>query len=237
MQVLVFDAAASIDDSVLKFLHARGYDVSVTFNPRDAVERLRQTEFDCILLDVTTAAKCLKLLEMRKLVRTSAVVFMTTEPIDVLVAEAEDEGSIEFQSLPVLIENLEHLPQPVMLVGPDLCPALLEAAKEKQLRVSSARTLQFVMNLMVDGWCQIVWLHTEIPGRAQDGKVAIVHQISAKSAAILASTLPDTAPGISCSTKPTTAVEYVTLLRRVADDRLAPCGRSEMRFTSSRDGR
>jgi CheY-like chemotaxis protein len=226
MQVLVIDAAPSIDASILQFLRARGYVVTFSRSPLEAFEVLQHSEFDCILLDLTTCSECLGLLEMRKLVRTSAVTFMTPPPIDVLVAEAEQEGSVEFQSLPDLIKNLEHFSQPVMLVGPNLPSPLLRAVRDKLLRVLIARTLHFAMNLMVDGWCQIVWLPAEIPELARDEKIAIVHQINAKLLAILASALPDTAPGITVSPKPTTAIEFITLLRRISGDRLAPCGRS-----------
>lgn len=225
MQVLVVDAAPSIDASILQFLRARGYDVTVSRTPQEAFEALEQTEFDYILLDLTTSSP-LGLFEMRKLIRTSAVTFMTTMAIETLVAEAEVEGSIEFQSLPILIENLEHFPHPVMFVGPNLPSPLLKAARDKELRVSIARTLHFAMNLMVDGWCHIVWLHAEIPERARAGKIAIVHQIGPKVLAILASALPDTAPGITVSPKPTTAIELIALLRQRSGDRLAPCGRS-----------
>jgi CheY-like chemotaxis protein len=229
MRVLIFDAAPSIDPSALQSLRARGFDVVVTRTPREAVEQLHQTEFDSILLDVSTSPECLGLFEMRNFMRTSAVTFLTTKPIESLVTETENEGSIEFQSVPALIEKLECFPQPVMLVGKDLPLALLESARMKELRIFSARTLQFATNLMVDGWCQIIWLHAEIPGRAHPDTAAVVHQIGSKLLAILSSALPDAAPGITCSPKPTTAREFVALLRQVRDDRVAPCGYSGIR--------
>jgi hypothetical protein len=139
--------------------------VVVTRTPREALEQLHENEFDSILLDVSTSAECLGLFEIRNFMRTSAVTFLSTEPIESLVTETENEGSIEFQSVPALIEKLEYFPQPVMFVGKDLPLALRESARKKELHISSAKTLQFATNLMVDGWCQIIWLHAEIPGR------------------------------------------------------------------------
>jgi len=46
MRVLILDAASSIDQSALQFLQARGFDVVVARTPREALEQLRQTEFD-----------------------------------------------------------------------------------------------------------------------------------------------------------------------------------------------
>jgi len=229
MQVLIFDADPSIDQSVLRYLHARNYEITITRTPAEALDLIHRTEFDCILLDVSTAAECLGLLEIRQLVRTSAVGFMTTMPIESLVAEVVAEGSIEFQSFPVLLENLEHLDQPTLLAGTNLPAALFRSARDKGLRISIARTLQFAMNLLVDGWCQVVWLYAEIPGRAESDKGAIVHHVGAKQLAILASGLSDSTPGITCRRKPEKAAEFMALLQDIAGNQPAPCGLTEVR--------
>lgn len=229
MRVLILDATALIDQSALQFLRERGFDVVATRTPREALEQLHENEFDSILLDVSTSAECLGLFELRDLMRTSAVTFLTTKPIESMVMEAESEGSIEFLSVPALIEKLEYFPQPAMFVGKDLPLLVRESARKKNLHISSASTLQFATNLMVDGWCQIVWLHAEIPGRALPDKAAVVHKIGSRLLAILAWALSDAAPGITCSPTPTTAREFAALLRQVSDDRLAPCGHSGTR--------
>jgi hypothetical protein len=229
MRVLILDATPLVDQSALQFLRARGFDVVVTRTPSEALEQMHENEFDSILLDVSTSAECLGLFEMRDFMRTSAVTFLTTKPIESMVMETENEGGIEFQSLPALIEKLEYFRQPVMFVGRELPLLLRESARKKNLHITSARTLQFATNLMVDGWCQIVWLHAEIPGRSHPDKGVVVHKIGSRLLAILASALADAAPGITCSPRPTTAREFVALLRQVGDDRLAPCGRSTIR--------
>jgi CheY-like chemotaxis protein len=229
MRVLILDATPLIDQSALQFLRERGFDVVVTRSPREALEQLHENEFDSILLDVSTSAECLGLLEIRDFMRRSAVTFLTREPIESMVMETENEGSIEFQSVPALIEKLEYFRQPVMFVGKNLPLLLRESASKKNLHISSARTLQFATNLMVDGWCQIVWLHAEIPGRPHPDKAGVVHKIGSRLLAVLASALSVAAPGITCSPRPTTARELVALLRQVSDDRLAPCGRSAIR--------
>ena len=105
MQVLIFDADPSIDQSILQYLHLRNYDVTIARTAREALDLIHRTEFDCILLDVSTNAEYFGLVEIRQLMRTSAVGFMTSMPVESLVAEAVAEGSIQFQSLPDLIEK------------------------------------------------------------------------------------------------------------------------------------
>jgi len=46
---------------------------------------------------------------------------------------------------------VEYLPQPIMLAGGHLSTSFFRAAKDKGLRISTARTLQFAVNLLVDG--------------------------------------------------------------------------------------
>jgi hypothetical protein len=229
MQVLIFDADPLIDQSILQYLHLRDYDVTIVRTVGEALDLIHRTEFDCILLDVSTAAEYFGLIEIRQLMRTSSVGFMTPIQVELLVAEAVAEGSIQFQSLPDLIENLEHLPQPIMLAGAHLPASFFRAARGKGLRISTARTLQFAMNLLVDGWCQIIWLYAEIPGRTQPDKAAVVHHVGAKQLAILASVLSGSMPGITCGRKPEKAAEFIALLQHSAGNQPALCGLAEVR--------
>jgi len=103
------------------------------------------------------------------------------------------------------------------------------AAKDKGLRISTARTLQFATNLLVDGWCQIIWLYAEIPGLAQPDRGAVVHQVGAKQLAILASVLSGSTPGITCGRKPEKAAEFIALLQSIAGNQPAHCGLAEVR--------
>jgi hypothetical protein len=157
---------------------------------------------------------------------------MTPMQVESLVTEAIAEGSIQFQSLPDLIENLEDLPQPTMLAGAHMPTSLFRAARDKGLRISTARTLQFAMNLLVDGWCQIIWIYAEIPGRAQSDKAAVVHHVGAKQLAILASVLSGSTPGITCSRKPQKAADFIVLLQHIAGNQPAHCGLAEVRGRS-----
>jgi hypothetical protein len=78
------------------------------------------------------------------------------------------------------------------------------------------------MNLMVDGWCQIVCLNAQIPGPIQPEHVAIVHHVGARETAILASVLPG--GGIMFTQKPPNPDEFVPLIRYIVENRSIPCG-------------
>jgi CheY-like chemotaxis protein len=222
MQVLIVDADPSIDESVLRYLHSRNYEATITGAPREALDLIHHNEFDCILVDVSTTAECLGLLEIRQLARRAAVAFMTTTPVETLVAEAVAEGSIEFQPFPILVGDFERFDQPIMYAGATLPRTLFLAARDKGLRLSTARTLQFAMNLLVDGWCQI-------PGRARPDQVAIIHHVGAKQLAILASGVSDSTPAITCCRKPQRAVEFVAVLQHIVGNSPTHCGLAEAR--------
>jgi CheY-like chemotaxis protein len=228
MQVLILDAHPSIEPSALPYLSARNYDITLAGTPGEAFDRIHRTEFDLVLLDVSTTAECMGLLEIRQFVTTSAVGFMTTMPVEALVAEAVAKGRIEFQSFPDLIEHLRQRDQPTMVAVTSFPGRLLVSAKEKGLRVSSARTLQFAMNLLADGWCQIVLLHAEIPGWLQPGKGAIVYHVGSKELAILAAGLSDPSAGIMCRRKPERVSELLAFLQHIAVNQAARCGLAEI---------
>jgi DNA-binding response OmpR family regulator len=59
VQVLIFDAGPSIDQSIVKYLHARNYEITIARTASEALDLIHRTEFDCILLDVSTTAETL----------------------------------------------------------------------------------------------------------------------------------------------------------------------------------
>ena len=52
MRVLMVDDNQDITDLVSKFLTAKGLDNVVTNDPRDGLERIKNEDFDVILLDI-----------------------------------------------------------------------------------------------------------------------------------------------------------------------------------------
>jgi hypothetical protein len=149
---------------------------------------------------------------------------MTAAPIESLIREAFAEGSIERISVPVLSTTIEHLSQPVLLVGARLHPGLIQAIRSKGLLFSNGTTLQFAMNLLGDGWCQIVLLVATIAGIAEPDELVIFHQVKAKQLAILAAALPDTLSAIVCIKKPQKAGDYIALFEQIAGNRTSHRG-------------
>jgi hypothetical protein len=184
------------------------------------VKLIHQTKFDCILIDIATSATRRGLAEIRQLIRTSAVVLMTAIPVESLIHEALAEGSLERLSVGVLRNKVDQLSHPALLVGTSFQPELIQALKSKGLLFFYGTTLQFAMNLLVDGWCQIVLLTADIPGMTDANDLAIFHQVKAKQLAILASSLPGTPSAIICIEKPQKAKDYIALFEQIAGHRM-----------------
>ena len=221
MPILIIDAQRSMDQDVLQTLFLRGYRVTTTETAREALDLVHQAEFDCILIDIATSASLDYggLAEIRLFARTSVVALITEVPIASLIREAIAEGSIEPLSVPVLSTKIDHLSHPALLVGSRLHPDLIQAIRNKGLLFSCGTTLQFAMNLLVDGWCQIVLLAADITGITEPDEVAIFHQVKAKQLAILASAMPGLPSAIICIKKPQKTNDYIALFEQIAGNR------------------
>jgi DNA-binding response OmpR family regulator len=86
MQVLIVDADPSIDQSILQYLHLRNYDITIVRTAGEALDLIHRTEFNCILLTFRPR-EYFGLVEIRQLMRTSAVGFDSMQ-VESLMAEA-----------------------------------------------------------------------------------------------------------------------------------------------------
>ena len=229
MRVLIVDKTPPLNDADLRTLYLRGYEVVTAGTEAEAIDWIHGSGFDCIVVGVPESGDSDfgDLGEIRQLARACALVLVTATTAAAFAQEAVAEGSIELNSAPVLAKKIGCLPQPTLIVGSDLQPAWIDTIRESGLRISVARTLQFAMNLLVDGWCQIIFLETEIPGLTENGNLAIFHQIHAKHLIILASALSDDSSTIIPSGRPQKLGQFLELFKHVAGNRPNPCGRTE----------
>ena len=226
MHVLIIDPAISPDEATLRALYLRGYDVTTISGEAEALDRVRRAAFDCILVGISESgiSDFGNLPKFRQLAMVSAVALVTAASAESFVKKALAEGSIEVQAASDLIAKVGRLAQPSLVVGPDLHPAWIQEIRDRGLRACSTSTLQFAMNLLVDGWCQVVLLEAHIPGLTQAGTLAAVHKINAPEMAILASAEFCMPPGIMLSRKPQTVGQFVSLFEQLTGNRRSPCG-------------
>lgn len=221
--ILVIDGTRSMDQAACRTLFSRGYQVTITETARDALELIQQADFKCIVINIATAASgdYGGPAEIRQFIRASAVALMKQVPMDSLIREALEDGSIERLTIPVLSAKIHHLPRPTLLVGTRVHPELIQSLRRKELLFSYGTTLQMAMNLLVDGWCDVVLSAADIAsGLIGTHEMAIFHQVRAKQLAILAFAMPGRASGIMCIETPQTADDYIALFERIGRTRI-----------------
>ncbi len=94
MQVLVVDDNQDITDLLSKFLKSKGFDIVVTNDPRDGLEKIKEKNYDAVLLDISMpefsgidiieSLERKKILKDQKIIIFSANAFTTDEINDML---------------------------------------------------------------------------------------------------------------------------------------------------------
>jgi hypothetical protein len=125
------------------------------------------------------------------------------------------------------LSRLEFFPKPVLVAGPVFHPSFRQAIQARNIHLSTANTLQFALSLLADGWSQIVYLQSDVPGRSGMAEVAVFHRIAVKELAILASGLSGIPTGITHCRRPQNAREFIVLFENVSDSWHGPCGLTE----------
>jgi len=215
-----------MDQATFRTLSSRGYEVTNTETVSEALELIHQNQFECIVIDIATSGTGHYggPAEIRQFIRASAVALMTQVSVSSLILEALEDGSIEPLAIRVLSAKIQHLSRPTLLVGSRLHGELIQSIRSKELLFSHATTLQIAMNLLVDGWCDIVLLTADMTNFMRADEIAIFHQVRAKQLAILASALPGKASGIVCVEKPQKAADYIALFEQIARNRIGARG-------------
>jgi len=89
MKVLIVDDNQDITDLLSKFLKSKGFDIVVTNDPRDGLERIKEKNYDAVLLDISMpefsgidiieSLERKKILKDQKIIIFSATAFTTNE--------------------------------------------------------------------------------------------------------------------------------------------------------------
>ena len=81
MKVLMVDDNKDITDLISKFLTAKGLETVVTNDPRDGLERIRNEDYDVILLDIAMPGFCgrdiIEALEKEKILKDKKIIIFS----------------------------------------------------------------------------------------------------------------------------------------------------------------
>ncbi len=156
-RVLVVDDDPGMVTTLRDILALSGYDVEAAYSGSEAVERVREGQPDCVLMDIRMPGMdgVDAFRQIKKLSPGSPVIFMTAFAASNLVDEARLEGAVEVVSKPLDLEYVlelvgqvkarrpENSSQTAVLIVDDdeaFCRSLGDALEARDFDVRSAHT-------------------------------------------------------------------------------------------------
>ena len=225
-KILVVDDNRSLAEALSDVLEAKGYIPSLAFDGVQAVEKVKQERFDCVLMDIRmprlSGVDAFK--EMKKLAPSTPVILMTAYSVQGLIEEARAEGALAILQKPVapkkifdIVDELKGVSS-VLIADPNPDPALMEGLTAQGARVAVAATAGEAINIAADGTHDAVLLSAEIQGLTSPDSVALFKRCDPKCLIILMSADPqeDHGPYIFAALqKPFKINDVVSLLEKV----------------------
>lgn len=112
-KILVVDDNWQFSENLYDILHEKGYDVDVTYSASQAVETIKKTEFDVVLMDIKMPL--MDGVEVISVIKdacpSTAVIIMSAYSVEELVDRGLKEGAAAFLRKPLdigkLIEQIE----------------------------------------------------------------------------------------------------------------------------------
>jgi DNA-binding NtrC family response regulator len=224
--LLLVDDNRSLVEALADVFETKGYRVDLAYDGLEAVERVRQTAYDCILMDIRmpgmNGVEAFK--EIKKLSPATRVILMTAYSVQGLIDEALHEGALAVLDKPVGLHKvlglLESLKGESSLLIVDEKPesSLLLTLQTKGYSVAVASTAAKALEIMAEKKHDAVLLNAEIRGLTNDDSIVLMREIDPKCIIIVMSADSDRPPNpyvYATLQKPFKVKEIVELLDRV----------------------
>ena len=221
-RVLVADDNRTMTEALRDVLEVKGYEVTVAFDGVEAVEKVSEAEFDCVLMDIRmprmNGVEAFK--QIKKLSRETNVILMTAYSVEALIDEARSEGVLAVLQKPVDLDKIIRIlaglsdGAGVILVVPEKEPHLARHLSEQGYRVAVSSSPSDAVELSCAGDHHVVILDAHIRGLTGPDSVVLCRQLDRKCMTILLSASSgDTVPGESVSLqKPFKVKDVISLL-------------------------
>ena len=225
-KILVVDDNRSLAEALGDVFEAKGYEPTLAFDGVQALEKVQQQRFDCILMDIRmprlSGVDAFK--EIKKLDPSIPVILMTAYSVQGLIEEARAEGVLAILQKPVAVKKIlgivDELRGSSSLLITDAHPdtKLVETLSEHGARVVVAANVREAISAAASGNYDAVLLNAEIQGLTSADNIALFKRCDPKCLIILMSVDPtqDYGPFVFAALqKPFRMQEVVSLLERV----------------------
>jgi two-component system, NtrC family, response regulator HydG len=225
-RLLAVDDNRSLVEALGDVFESRGYTVDTAFDGEQAVERVRNGAYDCILMDIRmpkmSGVDAFK--EIRKLSPNTPVILMTAYSVQDLIDEALAEGVFAVIHKPVAIDRIlatiEELRgrSPILIVDHQTDPELVASISSRGYRVVVVTSAVHAIEKLATQLYDVVLLSADISGLSSDEAVVMMKELNPKCIIILMSSDPihETNPLIYASLhKPFKIKQAVDLIERI----------------------
>ncbi len=193
-RILVVDDNRSLTEALGDVFEARGYEVELAFDGNQAVERVRSSSFDCILMDIRmpqmSGVDAFK--EIKKIDPTVPVILMTAYSVQGLIEEARAEGVAAIVQKPVSIDKIvaiiDELKGSALIVDKCPDPTLQQVLTDAGYRVAITSASAEALTMVAAGQYDAVMLSVEIDGLTSLDSVVYFKECSPKCLIIVMST-------------------------------------------------
>jgi DNA-binding NtrC family response regulator len=197
-RLLAVDDNRSLVEALGDVFETRGYSVDIAFDGEQAVERVRNATYDCILMDIRmpkmSGVDAFK--EIKKLSPATPVILMTAYSVQDLIDEALAEGVFAVIHKPVVIDQIfamiEELrgKSSVLIVDLQTDLQLVETLTGKGYRVAVVNNAVDAIDSVATMLYDVVLLSAEIAGLNSEEAMVLMKECNPKCIIVLMSSHP-----------------------------------------------
>jgi DNA-binding NtrC family response regulator len=197
-KILVVDDNRSLAEALADVFEAKGYEPTLAFDGMQAVEKVKEGPFDCVLMDIKmprmSGVDAFK--EIKKIAPSMPVILMTAYSVQGLIEEARSEGVLAILQKPVAPQKVFTIVDELrgnsslLIADPNPDSSLIQALHEHGDRAAVATSAPVAMNMAAGGNYDAVLLNTEIEGVTSRDSIALFKKCDPKCLIILMSTAP-----------------------------------------------
>ena len=192
------DDNRSLVEALGDVFETRGYEVDLAYDGEQAIERVRNAVYDCILMDIRmprmSGVDAFK--EIRKLSPATPVILMTAYSVQDLIDDALADGVLAVVHKPVVIDRIlvmiEELrgKSAVLIVDRQTDLQLVNTLREKGYRVTVETTAAEAIDRVCTQLFDVVLLNAEISGLNSEETFFLMKECNPKSIIVLMSSQP-----------------------------------------------
>lgn len=197
LKVLIVDDDEGLTITLRDILEFKGYCVDVANSGHEAVEKVKETGFDCIFMDILmpgiNGVEALK--RIKQLVPGCLVVMMTAYALQDLIEEARREGALTVIKKPVdparLVEMLDTMKRESSIIvvddDEDFCKSIYRLFESRGCSIAFTQSGTEAMELVHKSTFDFIILNAKFLSHGDEDVLGAIRKLNPRIAVILLS--------------------------------------------------